>query len=87
MLGIDVEVGGQPAGPHSRTKPRGQVEKGAMAGTIEEPSKANHGVITLDLSAAAGPAAGRDKKTTRRTLDRETDGRGEGRWEGGDAGW
>ena len=28
-----------------------------MAGTIVEPSKATHGEITLDLSAAAGPAA------------------------------
>ena len=29
-----------------------------MAGTIVEPTKTNHGEITLDLSAAAGPAAG-----------------------------
>jgi len=57
VLGIDVEVGGQPAGLRSRTKPQGQDEKGAMAGTIVEPSKTNHGEITLDLSAAAGPAA------------------------------
>ena len=58
VLGIDVEVGGQPAGPHSRTKPRGQDEKGAMAGTSSEPSKTNHGEITLDLSAA-GRSGGR----------------------------
>ena len=57
MFGIDVEVGGQPAGLRSRTKPWCQDEKGAMAGTIVEPSKATHGEITLDLSAAAGPAA------------------------------
>ena len=30
-----------------------------MAGTIVEPTKTNHGEITLDLSAAAGPAEGR----------------------------
>ena len=58
VLGIDVEVRGQPAGPHSRTKPRGQDEKGAMAGTSSEPSKTNHGEITLDLSAA-GRSGGR----------------------------
>ena len=28
-----------------------------MAGTIDEPSKTNHGEITLDLSSGAGPAA------------------------------
>ena len=56
MLGIDVEAGGQPAGLRSRTKPQGQDEKGAMAGTDVEPSKTTHGEITLDLSAAAGPA-------------------------------
>ena len=58
VLGSDVEVGGQPAGPHSRTKPRGQDEKGVMAGTSSEPSKTNHGEITLDLSAA-GRSGGR----------------------------
>ena len=57
MLGIGVEVGGQPAGLRSRTKPQGKDEKGAMAGTTVEPSKTTHGEITLDLSAAAGPAA------------------------------
>ena len=41
MLGIDVE-GGQPAGLRSCTV---------------EPSKTTHGEITVDLSAAAGPAA------------------------------
>ena len=38
VFDIDVEVRGRPAGLHSRTKPRGQDEKGAMAGTIDEPS-------------------------------------------------
>ena len=38
------------------TKPQGQDEKGAMAGTDVEPSKTTHGEITLDQSAAAGPA-------------------------------
>ena len=33
-----------------------QNEKGAMAGTKVEPPKKTHGEITLDLSAAAGPA-------------------------------
>ena len=31
VYGIDVEVQGQRVGLHSRTKPRGQDEKGAMA--------------------------------------------------------
>ena len=58
MLDIDVEVQGRPAGLHSRTKPRGQDEEEANAGTISEPSKTNHGEITLDLSAA-GRSGGR----------------------------
>ena len=33
VLDIDVEVQSRPAGLHSRTKPRGQDEKGARAGT------------------------------------------------------
>ena len=74
---IDVEVQTQPAGLHSRTKPRGWDEKGAMTGTIVEPIKANHGEITLDLSAAAGQRQRRDKEATRRT-GRQT-GRGKGR--------
>ena len=60
VRGNDVEVQGRPAGQHSRTKPRGQDEKGARAGTIVEPSKTNHGEITLDLSAA-GRSGGRGK--------------------------
>ena len=56
VLDIDVEV--QAAGLHSPTKPRGQDEEEANAGTISEPSKANHGEITLDLSAA-GRSGGR----------------------------
>ena len=83
VLGIDVEVGGQPAGLRSRTKPQGQDEKGAMAGTRVEPSKTNHGEITLDLSAAAGPAAGeRQGDDQGRQEDRKTDGGGDG-WEQG----
>ena len=76
MFGIVVEVQGRPAGLHSRTKPRGQDEKGAMAGTRVEPSKTNHGEITLDLSAAASPGA-RDKKTTKedKRTERQTEGR------------
>ena len=71
------------AGLHSRTEPRGQDEKGAMAGTRVEPSKTNHGEITLDLSAAAGPAAGeRQEDDQGRQEDRETDGGGDG-WEQG----
>jgi len=58
VLDIDVEVQGRPAGLPSRTKPRGQDEEGANAGTIAEPSKTNHGEITLDLSAA-GRSGGR----------------------------
>ena len=45
-----------------------------MAGTIVEPSKTNHGEITLDLSAAAGPAAGeRQEDDQGRQEDRKTD--------------
>ena len=85
VFGIVVEVRGRPAGLHSRTKPRGQNEKGAMAGTIVEPSKTNHGEITLDLSAAAGPAVEErqgddqeDSRTGRRT--KEGEGWGKGRF-------
>ena len=86
MLGIDVEVGGQPAGPHSRTKPRGQDEKGAMAGTIEEPLRANHGVITLDLSAAASPAA-EGREEDQEDIGQRDGRKGEREVGGGDAGW
>ena len=83
MFGIVVEIQGRPAGLHSRTEPRGQDEKGAMAGTRVEPSKTNHGEITLDLSAAAGPAAGeRQEDDQGRQEDRRTDGGGDG-WERG----
>ena len=61
VRGNDVEVQGRPAGQHSRTRPRGQDEKGARAGTIVEPSKTNHGEITLDLSAA-GRSGGRGRR-------------------------
>ena len=51
-----------------------------------EPSKTNHGEITLDLSAAAGPAAGeRQEDDQRRQEDRKTDGGGDG-WERGGEG-
>ena len=70
VLDIDVEVQGRPAGLPSRTKPRGQDEEGANAGTIAEPSKTNHGEITLDLSAA-GRSGGRDDQG--RQADRKTD--------------
>ena len=73
MFGIVVEVQGRPAGLHSRTEPRGQDEKGAMAGTRVEPSKTNHGEITLDLSAATGPAAGKTQEDDKRT-ERQTEG-------------
>ena len=82
MLGIDVEAGGQPAGLRSRTKPQGQDEKGAMAGTDVEPAKTTHGEITLDLSAAAGPAVEERQEDTRRMLDRKAD-KGGGVGEGG----
>ena len=47
VLRVDVEVGGQPAGLRSPTKPQGKDEKGAMAGTSVEPSKTTHDEITL----------------------------------------
>ena len=54
-----------------------------MAGTIVESTKTNHGEITLDLSAAAGPAAGeRQEDDQGRQEDRKTDGGGDG-WERG----
>ena len=87
MFGIVVEVQGRPAGLHSRTEPRGQDEKGAMAGTRVEPLKTSHGEITLDLSAAAGPAAGeRQEDDQRRQEDRKTDGGGMGGSRGGGSG-
>ena len=50
-----------------------------MAGTIVEPTKTNHREITLDLSAAAGPAAGeRQEDDQGRQEDRKTDGEGKG---------
>ena len=57
-----------------------------MAGTIVEPTKTNHGEITLDLSAATGPAGeerqGGDQEDRR--TGRQTE-RGKGR-AGGDSG-
>ena len=54
-----------------------------MAGTRDEPSKTNHGEITLDLSGVAGPAAEErqgdnqeDRRTGRRTEEGEGWGRG-----------
>ena len=86
MLGIDVEAGGQPAGLRSRTKPQGQDEKGAMAGTDVELSKTTHGEITLDLSG--GRPSGRGE-TIRRPGGRWTGRRkkgGRGGGGGGDTG-
>ena len=82
MLGIDVEAGGQPAGLRSRTKPQGQDEKGAMAGTDVEPSKTTHGEITLDLSAAAGPAVEERQEDDQEDVGQE-DGQKGGRGGGG----
>ena len=85
MLGIDVEAGGQPAGLRSRTKPQGQDEKGAMAGTDVEPSKTTHGEITLDLSAARPGGRGETRRrpggrwTGRRTKGGRGGGGGETR--------
>ena len=39
MFGVVVGVQGRPAGQHSRTEPRGQDEKGAMAGIRMEPRR------------------------------------------------
>ena len=48
--------------------PLGQDEKGARAGTSVEPSKTNHGEITLDLSAAGRSGGrGKTKKCPRKT--------------------
>ena len=55
-----------------------------MAGTIEEPAKTNHGEITLDLSAAAGPAA---EERQRNDQEDRGDRRGERVREGGASGW
>ena len=49
-----------------------------MAGTIVEPSKATHGEITLDLSAAAGPAAEERQEDDQEDIGQE-DGRKGGR--------
>ena len=48
-----------------------------MAGTRVEPPKTNRGEITLDLSAATGPAVGeRQEDDQERQEDRKTDGGG-----------
>ena len=84
MLGIDVQAGGQPAGLRSRTKPQGQDEKGAMAGTDVEPSKTTHGEITLDLSAAAGPAVEERPEDDQEDVGQEGGQKGGGVGEGGE---
>ena len=53
-----------------------------MAGTIVEPSKATHGEITLDLSAAAGPAAEERQEDDTEDIGQK-DGRKGGRGGGG----
>ena len=54
-----------------------------MAGTIVESSWTNHGELTLNLSAAAGPAAGeRQEDDQGRQEDRKPDGGRDG-WEWG----
>ena len=56
---------------------RGQDEKGAMAGTRVEPRRQTMARSLLDLSAAAGLAAGeRQKDDQGRQEDRKTDGMG-----------
>ena len=81
VLGIDVEAGGQPAGLRSRTKPQGQDEKGAMAGTDVEPSKTTHGEITFG-SVCGGRPSGREE-TRRRPGGRSTGRRTKGGRSGG----
>ena len=78
MLGSLVEVGGQPAGPRSRTKPPGKDEKGAMAGTTVEPSKTTHGEITWNLSAAAGRAAEERQEDDQEDIGKEDGQKGRG---------
>ena len=68
VFGIDVEVRSRPAGLHSRAQPQGQDEKGGMAGTIDEPSKTNHGEITWrdHLGSVRGGRSGGRGETRRR---------------------
>ena len=82
VRGNDVEVQGRPAGQHSRTKPRGLDEKGARAGTIVEPSKANHGEINFG-SVRGGPVR-RQRKDREMTKEDRRTGRqtGKKRWGG-----
>ena len=56
-----------------------------MAGTIVASTKTNHGEITLDLSAAAGPAAGETRRRPRKTRGQKDRRRGDG-WERGGEG-
>ena len=70
----------------SRTKPQGQDEKEAMAGTDVEPSKTTHGEITLDLSAAAGPAVEERQEDDQEEVGQEGGHKGGGVGEGGDTG-
>ena len=58
--------------------------------TIDEPSKTNHGEITLDLSAAAAPAPVERQEDDQEDIGQEDgrkDGRGEGRGRGEIQGW
>ena len=85
MRGSDEEDQGRPARQHSRTKPQGQDEKRAIAGTIVAPSKTNHGEITLDLSAA-GRSGGRGKTRERLRKTGGQDDRQEKEGAGGGSG-
>ena len=54
-----------------------------MAGTDVEPSKTTHGEITLDLSAAAGPAVEERQEDDQEDVGQEGGQKGGGEGEGG----
>ena len=63
MLGVVVGIQGRPAGQQSRTEPRGQDEKGAMAGTRMEPRRQTMARSLWICPRRPAQRQGRDKKT------------------------
>ena len=76
MFGVVVGIQGRPAGQHSRTEPRGQDEKGAMAGTRMEPRRQTMARSLWICPRRPARRQGRDKKTTKedKRTERQTEG-------------
>ena len=80
MFGIVVEIQGRPAGLHSRTGPRGQDEKGAIAGTRVEPRRQTMARSLWICPRRPARRQGRDKKTSKedKRTERQTERGGAG---------